>query len=285
MSVWPSRPARVRRGLLLTRGLAPLLALVGSLLAAPAAAQPPAAAVAIEITGAVFVEYDRAAGHWRAEGAPVAVTRGRTLVRAPRVRYDERTHVVTATGGVEASEPGMVVRAEAAEVDLAAGRVRATGGVRVVVEREGPVTTLEAAEVTGSLRSAQITATGAVVMTRGPWRLTGWVLEYDWPARVATTTGAPSAAVAGATVTAETIALDLDQEVARAEGDARLRRGDLTGGGRRLVISAREGRAVLSGGAHVARGAERLQAEEIEFTLDGSRLTSRGTSRLIIAPP
>src|SRR5688572_6475804 len=98
-------------------GVATLWLLI--VLARPAAAQaPPAAALPVEVAGATLAEFDSTSGTWRLEGSPVIVTRGQTVLRAPRVRFHERTRVIMVEGGADLTEPGVAVRADAAEIRL-----------------------------------------------------------------------------------------------------------------------------------------------------------------------
>ncbi|MDR7522295.1 MAG: hypothetical protein QN168_07525 [Armatimonadota bacterium] len=247
----------------------------------PAGGQP---ALPIEVTGATFLEYDDRTGHLRAEGAPVVVTRGRTTLRAPRVRYEARTQVALATGGVTAEEPGLTVRAEEAEFRFADDRFRAWGGVVVWSRRDDQTTTLSAPQVEGSLQTRRFAASGGVAVDRGEWRVLGRRLDYDDGTGVAVVTGDPEARFREATMTAEVIRFHVRDETASGQGNVRLRRSELEGRAARADVAGREGRAVLSGGARVDRGTDRLTAEVIEVDLDGSRVTARGRSRLVVSP-
>jgi len=244
--------------------------------------QPDAAP--IEISGATYLEYEDATGLLRAEGAPVVVTRGRTVLRAPRLRYDQRARVIAAEGGVEITEPELTMRADAADLRLTDDRIRARGDVRMRGTRDGQPVTLAAPEVDGSLRTRRFTATGGVSVTRGEWVLTGRRVEYDDATRVAVVSGEPKAQFKEATMTAQVITLFVADEIARAEGSVHVRRGDLVGTAPRADIFGRDGRAVLSGGARVDRGPDKVVADVIEIDLDGNRVTARGTSKLTIVP-
>ncbi len=254
----------------------------------PAAAQAPAPAVQrplpIEISGATYVEYDESTGVWRLEGAPVTMTRGRTVLRAPRGRFDERARIVTAEGGVELTEPGVVLRADAAELRLADDRIRARGNVRLTSTRDDQTTTLLAPEAEGSLQTRRFSATGGVSIARGEWTIVGRRLDYDDTDRMAVITGNPEVRFRDGTMTADVVTISLAREHARGEGSARLRRGDLVGVARRVDVHLREGLATLSGAARVERGRDRLEADEIQVELDRSRVTARGNSRLTLTP-
>ncbi|MDR7485855.1 MAG: hypothetical protein QN187_11050 [Armatimonadota bacterium] len=247
----------------------------------PAGSQP---ALPIEVTGATFLEYDDRTGQLRAEGAPVVVTRGRTTLRAPRVRYDARTQVALATGGVTVEEPALAVRAEEAEFRFADDRFRAWGQVVVRSRRDDQTTTLSAPQMEGSLQTRRFAASGGVAVDRGEWRVRGRWLDYDDGTGVAVVTGDPEARFGEATMTAGVIRFNVRDETASGEGGVWLRRGELEGRAARADVAGREGRAVLSGGARVDRGADRLTAEVIEVDLDGSRATARGRSRLVVVP-
>lgn len=239
----------------------------------------------VEISGATLLEYSDATGTWRAEGAPVVVARGQTRLVAPRIVYEQRAGTILAGGGVVVSEPGLSVRADEARFRLSDDTVRAHGSVRLTSSRDGPPITLVAAEVEGALRTRRFAATGAVSLSWGDWTLSGERLDYDDAARVARVTGGPRAGFGDAVMTAEAITLHVTEEVARGEGAVRLRRGGLLGTAHRIDIMPREGRAVLMGNARVERGSDRVFAEEIEVALDGSRVTARGGSRLVVTPP
>jgi lipopolysaccharide export system protein LptA len=250
----------------------------------PARAQSPPASAPIEITGATYVEYDDATGVVRAVGAPAVVSRGRTTLRAPKLRYDQRSRVITAEGGVDLADPDLVVRAQSAELRLTDDRIHAQGDVRVRSVRGAQSTTLAAPEVEGSLRTRRFAATDGVTVTRGEWTLTGRRVDYDDATRVALVTGDPVARLKEATMTAQVITLFLDDEMARAEGSVRLRRGDLTGTAPRADVHGRDNLAVLSGGARVDRGPDRVVADVIEIDLEGTRMTARGTSQIVVVP-
>ena len=244
-------------------------------------AQAPAV---VEITGASRVEFEEATGVWTVEGQPVTVTRGRTLLRAPRIRYDQRARVVAAEGGVELTEPGISMAADAAELRLADDRVRATGRVKVVSTRDESPVEVRAVQVDGVLRTRTFTATGDVSLTRGDATLSGRRLDYDDATRIAVASGEPAARFREAVVTAETITLVIEQESLRAEGSATVRRGELTGGARRVEVRSREGTIRLVGDAQLARGRDRVTADEIQAALDGSRIVTRGSSRVVVTP-
>lgn len=259
--------------------------------AASAAAQAPvpqqrtSGALPVQITGATHVEYDEATGIWRMEGAPVTVTRGQTVVRAPRGRFDERARIVTVEGGVDVAEPGLTLRADAAELRLSDERIRARGNVRLVSTRDGQPATLTAPEAEGSLTTRRFAATGGVSITRGEWTVTGRRLDYDDTEQVAVISGDPEVRFKDGVMTADTVTVWVAKEQARGDGTVRLRRGDLTGSCRRVDMRMREQLATLSGAARVERGRDLLEAEEIQVELDRSRATARGAPRLTITPP
>ncbi len=252
---------------------------------APVPAQRTSGPQPVQITGATYVEYDEATGIWRVEGAPVTVTRGQTVVRAPRGRFDERARIVTAEGGVDVIEPGMTLRADAVELRLADERIRARGNVRLVSTRDGQAATLVAPEAEGSLATRRFAATGGVSITRGEWTVTGRRVDYDDTDQVAVISGDPEVRFKDGVMTADTVTVWVAREQARGDGTVRLRRGDLTGSGRRVDMRLREQLATLSGAARVERGRDRLEAETIEVELDRSRVTARGAPRLTITPP
>ncbi len=262
-----------------------------AVVAASAAAQAPApqqrtpGALPVQITGATRVEYEEATGIWRIEGAPVTVTRGQTVVRAPRGRFDERARIVTADGGVEVVEAGLTMRADAAELRLSDERIRARGNVRLVSTRDGQPTTLAAPEAEGSLTTRRFAATGGVSITRREWTVTGRRLDYDDTEQVAVISGEPEVRFQDGVMTADTLTVWVAKEQARGEGTVRLRRGELTGSSRRIDMRFREQLATLSGAARVERGRDWIEAEEIQVELDRSRATARGAPRLTITPP
>lgn len=268
------------------RGWAAACLLLGWILAHPAGAQAQAGpAPAVEVRGATLLEYDGATGVLRAEGAPVSVFRGTTVLRAARIRFDTRAGTVSAAGGVEVADPGLAVRAEAVEFRMADEHVRASGGVVVRSVRDGEATVLSAPEAEGWLRARRFSASGGVSVERGNWMVSGRTLDYDAGRGMAVVTGDPVARLGQATVTARVITFLTAEEVARAEGAVVLRREDVVGSAPRAEVFGREGKAVLSGGAAVERGRDRVTAEVIEIALDGSRVTGRGASRLVITPP
>ncbi len=252
-----------------------------------ARAQAPTAAVTsvIELSGATYLEYDEGSGVWRAEGAPAVATRGTTVLRASRIRYDQRARVLSAEAGAELADTNLAVRADSVEFHTADDRIRARGAVRATSGRGDQVMTLTAPEVEGSLKTRKFVATGGVTLLRGEWRLSGRRLEYDDATRTAAATGEPEARFKDAQMTADLITLLMDEEIGRGIGSARLRRGELSGSARRVEVFLREGRATLTGDARVDRGRDRLTAEQIDVDLDGTRITARGTPRLNIVPP
>jgi lipopolysaccharide export system protein LptA len=253
--------------------------------AAPPVAGQPAPPLPIEVTGASRLEYDDTTGILAAEGAPVVVTRGRTVLRAPRVRYAARTRTITVTEGVTVEEPGLSARGDRGELRLTDERIRLSGDVVIRSTRDERVVELSAPEVEGSLQTRRFTATGGVTVTRGDWTVTGRRLDYDDRTQTAVMTGEPAARFKDATMTARTMTFLVAEERVRGEGDVRLRRGDMTGRAPRVEIFGKENRAVLSGGARVDRGADSVTADEIEMDLEGTRVVARGGSRLIVAPP
>ncbi len=252
-----------------------------------ARAQPPsgASAQAVELSGATRLEYDEGSRVWRAEGAPAIATRGALVLRAPRIRYDQRARTLVADGGAELSDADLTVRADLIEMHLTDDRVRASGAVRVVSGRGAKAATLVAPEVEGTLKTRKLTAAGGVTLRRGEWSLAGRRLEYDDASRTAVASGEPEARFDDTQMTADLITLLLDEEIARGIGSARLRRADIAGSARRVDVYLKERRATLTGDAHVSRGGDRLTAEQIDVDLDGVRITARGAPRLNIAPP
>lgn len=279
--------SRLRSNPLRLRAAACAAVALWAVWAVEAGARAPAAAVApvIEIAGATHLEYEEGTGIWRAEGAPVVATRGATVLRAPRIRYDQRSRLMTAEPGAELADADLNVRADSVEFHLADDRIRARGGVRVISGRGDQAATLTAPEVEGSLKTRRYVATGGFTFLRGEWRLSGRRLEYDDASRTAAATGEPEARFRDFQMTADLITLLIDEEIGRGIGSARLRRGDLLGNARRVEVFPREGRATLTGDARVDRGRDRLTAEQIDVDLDGTRITARGAPRLNIVPP
>ncbi|MDR7419943.1 MAG: LptA/OstA family protein [Armatimonadota bacterium] len=253
-------------------------------IAAPVGAQT-LGSLPIDIRGASRLEYDETTGILVANGAPVVVTRASTVLRAPRIRYDARARVVTATGGVIMEEPGLTVHGDRAELRLTEERIRVSGGVTVRSTREGRPVELSAPDVEGSLQTRRFSATGGVTVTRGEWVVTGRRIDYEDRPQVAVVSGEPTARFRDATMTAQAMTFYVADERMRGDGDVRLRRGDLTGQAPRAEVFGKENRAVLSGGARVDRGPDRVTAEEIEMDLEGTRVVARGGSRLVITPP
>jgi lipopolysaccharide export system protein LptA len=268
---------RIRAGAL-------ILALSILIAAGPAAGQP-AGDLPIDVRGADRLEYDGATGVLVAVGSPVIVVRGRSELRAPRVRYDARTRVISAEGGVTATEPGLSLQSSTAELRLTNDRIQLRGNVQVRSERDDTVAVLSAPEVEGSLQTRQFVAVGGVTVTRGEWTVTGRRLDYDDRSRLAVTTGEPLVRYRDATMAARTITFLVAEERAQGEGDVVIRRGAIVGRAPRAEINRKDNRAVLSGGARVDRGSDRVTAEVIEIDLDGNRVTARGGSRLIVSPP
>lgn len=252
---------------------------------ASAQAPPPPRPSPIEIDGATYVEFDESTGVWRIAGAPVTITRGRTVLKAARGRFDQRAGLVTAEGGVEVTEPGVTVRADAVELRLADDRLRARGNVLLTSMRDEQIATLRAPEVDGSLRTRRFTASGGVSLARGEVTMTGRRLDYDDAERVAVVTGEPVVRFKDGTMTAEVVTLLLARDLVRGDGSARLRRGDLSGSARRVDVHLRDGLATLLGEARVERGRDRIEADDIQVALDGSRIAARGTSRMTVVPP
>lgn len=262
---------------------------IGALVAAVAppasvVAQAPAAAV-VEITGASRLEFDEATGSWTAEGPVVTVTWRRAVLRASRVRYDQRARIVVAEGGVEITDPGTTLSGDAVELRLADDHVRATGAVRIVSTREAPPVELRARQVEGVLGLRTLTAAGDVALVRADTSLTGRRLDYDDAARTAVATGEPAARYRDATLTAEVVTLLLGPQVLRADGAAVLRRGELAGSARHVEVHARDNTVRLAGEAVLTRGRDRATADEIQASLDGSRIVLRGGSRIVVTPP
>ena len=276
MSRWPSN---------LTA--AAVLIAVMAFAASPALAQAPPGPPRppIEVTGATLIEYDDTTGVLRAEGSPVVFTRGQTVVRAPRLRYDTRARIATASGGVEVTEPGLYLRAQDTELRMTDDRIRMSGDVQVRRVHDDGAVTLSAALVEGSLATRRFIASGAVTVDRDDWTVSGRRVDYDDHSRVAVVTGDPAARLKDATMTAQTITVAMADERAKGEGGVVLRRGDLVGRAPRVDISRRDNLAVLSGGAQVDRGNDRMIADIIEVNLDSARATARGRARVIFSSP
>jgi lipopolysaccharide export system protein LptA len=255
---------------------------VGAAGGTPALAQTPVQAV--EISGATRLEYQESGGIVAAEGAPVVVTRGRTVVRAPMIRYDIRTRVVEASGGVEVEEPGLSLRGATAVVRLSDESVRVAGGAVVRSRRDGDESVLEAPQLEGSLATRRFVAAGGVTMRRGELTIAGQRLDYDDGTTTAVLTGDPQVRYRDATMTAATITANLAQEIARGEGAVRVRRGEIVATASRAEMNLRTRRAVLSGGAAVERGRDRLTAATIDVDLETDRVTARGEPHLVINP-
>ncbi len=265
---------------------------VGAWWVAPTTAQtsPPAQALPIDVTGVTFAEMDDATGITRMEGSPLVVTRGRTVIKALRARYDRRTRVLTAEGAVEAVEQGVTIRADAAEYRLDDESVSARGNVRMTSVAQGASpeqlpTTLLTPEVSGSLRTRRFVASGGVTIVRGAWTVSGRRAEYDDGTKAAVVTGEPHVRFGDGVMTADVLIMFLDTETMRAEGSVQLRRGDLTGRAQRADVSLKAQVAVFTGNARVDRGADHVTADVIETTLDGQRITARGASRLVVTSP
>jgi lipopolysaccharide export system protein LptA len=243
------------------------------------------ARIPVEITGATLIEYDETTGVVRAEGAPLVFVRGRTVLRAPRLRYDTRARVVVASGGVEATEPGLGLRAQDAELRLSDDTIRLTGEVSVRREYDGGTITLRAARIDGVLATRRFRGSGGVMVSSDDWTVSGRGVDYDDTTRVALVTGDPVARLKDTTLTAQIMTIMMAEERARGEGGVVLRRGDLVGRAARADISSRDNLAVLVGGAQVERGRDRLTAEVIEVDLDGLRATARGRARVVFSSP
>jgi lipopolysaccharide export system protein LptA len=255
---------------------------VGAAGATPAWAQTPAPPV--EISGATRLEYQESGGIVVALGAPVVVSRGRTVVRAPMIRYDIRMRVVDASGGVEVEEPGLSLRGATAVVRLSDESVRIAGGAVVQSRRDGDESVLEAPQLDGSLATRRFVAAGGVTMRRGELTITGQRLEYDDGTTTAVLTGDAHARYRDATMTAGTITAIIAQELARGEGAVRVRRGEIVATAPRVEMNLRTRRAVLSGGAAAERGRDRLTAATIDVDLETDRVTARGEPHLVINP-
>jgi lipopolysaccharide assembly outer membrane protein LptD (OstA) len=249
---------------------------------APAAAQAPR--LPVELSGATRLEYQEAGGIVVADGSPVVVTRGQTVVRAPRIRYEVGAQTIEATGGVEVVEPGLALRGATAVVRLADESVRVAGGVVARSQREGEDAVLEAAQLEGSLATRRFVATGAVAVRRGPWTVSGQRIDYDARTTAGTVTGDPRVQFRDATMTAGAVTFNVAQEVARGEGAVRLRRGEIVATAPRVDMNGRSRQAVLSGGATVERGRDRLTAATIDVDLDTDRVTARGSPHLVVHP-
>jgi len=265
---------------------------LGTWCAIPAVAQIPAGAqtLPIDVTGATFAEFDDTTGVARMEGSPLVVTRGRTVIKAARARFDRRTQVLTADGAVEAAAEGVTIRADAIEYGLSDESIRANGSVRITSVGQGtpgpqPPTTLVAPEVSGSLRTRRFVATGGVTIVRGEWTVRGRRADYDEGTKAAVITGDPEVRFGDGVMTADTLTMFLDAETIRADGAVQMRRGEMTGRAKRADISLKSQIAVFSGDARVDRGTSRLTADVIEATLDGQQVTARGASRLVLTSP
>lgn len=253
----------------------------------PVLAQAPAGSgrLPVEVTGATRVEYEDATGVLEAEGAPVVLARGQTVLRASRIRYDTRARVAAASGGVEVVEPGLMLRAQDAELRLTDDGLRLSGEVQIRRIHDDGTVIVTAPLVEGSLATGRFVASGGVTVVREDWRISGRRLDYDDRARVVVVTGEPSARFGDATVTAQTMTIMLADERARGEGGVVLRRGELIGRAPRVDVSRRDNLAVLSGGARVDRGSDRLLADIIEVDLEGTRATARGSARMTFSSP
>jgi lipopolysaccharide assembly outer membrane protein LptD (OstA) len=189
----------------------------------PARAQTPP--LPVEVNGATRLEYQDSNSVVLAEGAPVIVTRGRTVVRAPMIRYDSRSRVIEASGGVEVAEPGLTLRGATAVVRLSDEVVRVAGGAVVRSQRDGAEAVLEAPQFDGSLTTRRFAAAGGVTVRRGAWTVTGQRIDYDDRSTTAVVTGDPRVLYLDATMTANTITMVIADEIVRGEGAVRVQRG------------------------------------------------------------
>ena len=212
------------------------------------------------------------------------VTRGRTVVRAPLIRYDARTRVIDASGGVEVAEPGLTLQGATAVVRLSDEIVRVAGGAVVRSRRDGDEAVLEATQFDGSLATRRFAAAGGVVVRRGAWTVTGQRIDYDDRSTTAVVTGDPRVRYLDATMTAATITVVIAEEIARGEGAVRIQRGETVATAPRAEMNGRTRRAMLTGGATAERGRDRLTAATIDFELDTERVTARGAPHLVINP-
>ncbi len=261
------------------------LALVGvalisvSVAAAPAQISPPQ----IEVTGATLVEFDDTTGVWNLQGQPVVITRGPTLVRAERVRYDTKQQLVTASSSVFYRDNSVEVSAGTVAVWVLTQTVTAEGEVRVAYHgREAVQLTAARVELAG--RAGQATASGAAVLTHPRGTLTAAQITYD---------AAPAHAVAAGGVNVETPegSLRADRVEAfwetgelLAAGNVSITRSDLQGRAARATLHQQTGIAELAGSAVLQLGAHLFSAPLIAVELRTRRVTASGGVRLVAYP-
>ncbi|MDQ7849406.1 MAG: hypothetical protein QN152_02655 [Armatimonadota bacterium] len=255
---------------------------------APFAAGQPAAAQGgppVEVTGASYAEYDRAAGTWLLRGFPVVVAWGPARLEAPEVRYDERRGLVEASGGVVLRQETLVLRASRTAAWLRSNLVVAEEGVEVTAQRGADLVRLTAGRIEVDLARRRVMAEGSPLLTFGQMRLAGRRLEFDAAAEVGTAAGDADLTLPEGRLQAGRVEARLAEERATAVDDVRLTAGELLARAPLAVADGRAGVVTLSGGVVVRRGSHTLTAEVVRVELRARRVTATGGPRLTLGGP
>lgn len=272
-------PVTARRG---APGRAAWAVLAAWLLAAaPVSAAPPPP---IEISGASRVEVDDAVGVWVLEGSPVVISRGSARLRAPSVRYDARSQVVVATGGVAYSDPSGEIQARTLTVWLAEERVLADGDVSVLAAGP-PAVEMRAARAEADRARGVVTASGDVTVRREDLILRARDVAYHQADRRVTAAGDAVVESPAGVLAADRMTALLEEDVLEADGRVRYRYRDISGTADRVRLDWRSRVAVLFGTATAQMGPHRLTAEVLTVDLAARRITAAGAARLTVVPP
>lgn len=174
-----------------------------------------------------------------------------------------------------------VTGASYAELDEAAG-IWTLRGAPVTVRRGSAV--IEAAALTYETRPQIVRASGGVSYRDGALSVTAPRLTaYLGEGRLLAEEGAVATSPEG-TLQAQRLEAFADREEIVADGGARLRREDLDGRARRLVLLRRDGTATLTGEAVVRRGGSEIRAPTITIDLRRRRITATGGAAITLRP-
>lgn len=248
--------------------------------------RPPGSALAaappLEVSGAIYAEFDARHGIWLLRGSPVILTRGATRLEAAEVRYAERSGVAVATGGVVLRHETITVRAGRIEARLAVQVLVAEGQVAAAASRPDGEVQITAGRVEAYLAERRLVATVGPRMTHREATLTATRLEYQEAAQSLTASGGGELLLPEGRLSADRIRAHFGEERVEAQPDVRIVAGDLSAEAPAATFDRRAGVARLSGGALVRRGSDSLTAATITVDLRARRAVATGTPRLVL---
>ncbi|MGE5527915.1 MAG: LptA/OstA family protein [Patescibacteria group bacterium] len=240
---------------------------------------------------------------WRERKAP-----GVREFTADSVSFAMLIRAAHAEGHVEVKEQGMILRADEAQIDLAAGSYQVSGqparaeyeggsvsagrinydAARSVIEAELEVVwragarTVTSASLAYNLAARTGTAVGGIEAAEGDYRLTAKELAYTGDTGGFTLTGQPVLTGKDLSLSAERLTWQPAEGLAIAAGGARFSGAGFTGNSEEIRFTAAENRVHLLGGASIVHGRDTLSGAEIVCDLANGGANVTGPAKATI---